>query len=73
MAMSKHKNIVSAYISFVNWKYLWVVMPILGAGSLIDVMKQVRPNNLPGIQDEVIIATVMKETLEGLYYLHSNR
>jgi len=73
MANSKHKNIVSAYISFVNWKYLWVVMPIIDAGSLIDVMKVVRPTNMPGVQDEAIIATVMKETLEALVYMHSNK
>jgi serine/threonine-protein kinase OSR1/STK39 len=73
MSMSKHKNIVEEYISFVDFNYLWIVMPLIGAGSVVDVMRQVRPSNQPGIQDEAIIATIMKETLEGLLYLHSNR
>ena len=47
-------------------------MPVIDAGSVIDVMRQVRPNNSPGIPDEVTIATILKETLEGLAYLHSN-
>lgn len=72
MSMSKHKNIVAEYISFVDLQYLWIVMPVIDAGSVIDVMRQVRPNNSPGIPDEVTIATILKETLEGLAYLHAN-
>lgn len=66
MSMSKHKNIVAEYISFVDYQYLWIVMPLIDAGSVIDVMRQVRPSNCPGIPDEAVIATIMKETLEGL-------
>lgn len=70
MSMSKHKNILPEYISFVDCNFLWIVMPLIDAGSAIDIMKLVRPTNLPGIQDEATIATIMKETLEGLQYLH---
>jgi serine/threonine-protein kinase OSR1/STK39 len=70
--MSKHKNIVADYISFVDMQYLWIVMPLIDSGSVYDVMKTVRPSNDPGISDEAIIATILKETLEGLHYLHSN-
>ena len=66
MSMSKHKNILPEYISFVDCQYLWIVMPLIDAGSVIDIMKQTRPSNLPGIQDEGVIATIMKETVEGL-------
>jgi serine/threonine-protein kinase OSR1/STK39 len=45
-------------------------MPLIDGGSVIDIMKQVRPSNSPGITNEIIIATIMKETLEGLNYLH---
>lgn len=72
MSMSKHKNIVAEYISFVDYQYLWIVMPLIDAGSVIDVMRQVRPSNCPGVPDEAVIATIMKETLEGLQYLHNN-
>lgn len=70
--MSKHKNIVAEYISFVDYQYLWIVMPLIDAGSVIDVMKLVRPKSSPGILDEIVIATIMKETIEGLHYLHTN-
>lgn len=70
--MSKHKNIVAEYTSFVDLQYLWIVMPLIDSGSVYDVMKTVRPSNDPGISDEAVIATILKETLEGLHYLHSN-
>jgi serine/threonine-protein kinase OSR1/STK39 len=72
MSMSKHKNIVAEYISFVDLQYLWIVMPVIDAGSVLDVMRQIRPNSSPGLPDEVVIATILKETLEGLAYLHAN-
>jgi len=43
-------------------------MPLLGAGSVVDIMKLKYPN---GIKDEVIIASILKEVLEGLLYLHN--
>ncbi len=70
--MSKHKNIVAEYTSFVNLHYLWIVMPLIDSGSVYDIMKTGRPSNDPGISDEVVIATILKETLEGLHYLHAN-
>lgn len=73
MSMSKHKNILAEFISFVDNQSLWIVMPLIEAGSLYDVMKKVRPSNAPGIPDEVVIATLLKETLEGLAYLHNNK
>jgi serine/threonine protein kinase len=39
MSMSKHKNIVEEYISFVDFNYLWIVMPLIDAGSVVDVMR----------------------------------
>lgn len=72
MSMSKHKNIVAEYISFVDLQYLWIVMPVIDGGSVLDIMRQVRPNKSPGIPDEVTIATILRETLQGLSYLHTN-
>lgn len=45
-------------------------MPIMSAGSCLDVLKMKFPE---GIQDEAIIATILKETLEGLKYFHENK
>ena len=44
-------------------------MPILAAGSLSDVIKAKFPE---GIKDEAIIATILKEVLNGLTYFHKN-
>lgn len=43
-------------------------MPLLGAGSVVDIMKLKHPN---GIKDEVMIASILKEVLDGLLYLHN--
>ena len=47
---------------------LWMVMPLLGAGSVTDIIKMKHPK---GIKDEAMIATILKEVLEGVLYLHN--
>ena len=44
-------------------------MPILSAGSCADIMKI---NFKQGVKNDAIIATIIKETLEGLQYFHEN-
>ena len=39
MSHCQHKNVVTAYVSFIEDSDLWLVMPILGAGSCADIMK----------------------------------
>lgn len=34
-----HKNVVTYYVSFLDDSDLWLVMPLLGAGSVADVLK----------------------------------
>lgn len=71
--MSNHKNIVCEYASFIDGNFLWLTMPILDAGSCLDVLKHnYRVTGIKGIQDEAIVATILRETLEGLQYVHSN-
>ena len=67
MSTCQHKNVVSQHVSFVEGNDLWIVMPILGAGSCGNILKNNFPN---GIQDEAVIATILKETLLGLQYFH---
>jgi serine/threonine protein kinase len=43
-------------------------MPLLGAGSLNDVIKLKAKD---GIKDEALIATILKQTLDGLEYFHT--
>lgn len=70
MSTCKHKNVVSCLVSFIEGTDLWLVMPILSAGSCLDVLRLNHPN---GIRDEAIIATILKETLDGLQYFHENQ
>ncbi|CAI5483236.1 unnamed protein product [Closterium sp. Yama58-4] len=68
MTMIGHPNLVRAYCSFVGEQYLWVVMPFMDGGSCLHIMKSCHMDGL----DEPIIATVLRETLKGLDYLHRN-
>lgn len=63
MSHCQHQNVVSCHASFIEDSDLWLVMPILGAGSCADVMKANCPG---GVKDEAVIATILKETLLAL-------
>ena len=63
MSTCQHKNVVTCYVSFIESTDLWLVMPILSAGSCYDIM---RLNYPTGIKNEVIIATILRETILGL-------
>ncbi|KAJ3415525.1 hypothetical protein HDV05_004727 [Chytridiales sp. JEL 0842] len=68
MSLSKHPNLLPVYGSFVHDSKLQIVTPFLSAGSCLDIMKTAFPNGL----DEGSIATILKQTLQGLDYLHKN-
>lgn len=68
MALSKHPNVLRVYGSFVNGSKLYIVTPYLSGGSCLDIMKTAFPDGF----DEVSIATILKQALEGLIYLHKN-
>lgn len=67
MSSCKHKNVISYFVSFIDDSDLWLVMPLLGAGSVHDVLKI---NAKEGIKDEALVATILKEVLQGLTYFH---
>ena len=66
MNTSRHKNIVSEYVSFISGSYLYIVMGMLDAGSCGDIIKLLGTRNNPGIIDEAVIATILRETMLGL-------
>lgn len=59
-----HPNIVETYNSFLVNDELWVVMEYLEGGALTDIVTHSR-------MDEEQIATVCKQVLKALSYLHS--
>ena len=70
MSTCQHKNVVSCHVSFIEGTDLWLVMPILSAGSCADILKLNFPT---GIRDEAVIVTLLRETMLGLQYFHENK
>ena len=86
MKLCSHPNLVSYRSSFINEHSLWLVMDYLSGGnylflyfifylyshvylgSISDIMRHSYQNGLP---DEVLIATILREALQGIAYLHS--
>jgi serine/threonine protein kinase len=68
MSLSKHTNLLPVHGSFVNDSKLYIVTPFLSAGSCLDIMKTAFPEGF----EETAIATILKQTLQGIEYLHKN-
>lgn len=68
MSLIDHPNVVSAHCSFVVERSLWVVMPFMAEGSCLHLMKIAHPDGI----DEPAIASILKEVLKALVYLHEH-
>ncbi|KAI9084581.1 hypothetical protein K1719_033569 [Acacia pycnantha] len=66
MTLVDHPNVVKSHCSFVSDHNLWVVMPYMAGGSCLNILKAAHPDGF----EEVVIATILREVLKGLEYLH---
>ncbi|XP_047321427.1 serine/threonine-protein kinase BLUS1-like isoform X2 [Impatiens glandulifera] len=68
MSLINHSNLLRAHCSFSTGYYLWVVMPYMAGGSCLHIMKSGFPEGF----DEPVIATLLREVLKALVYLHAH-
>ncbi|CAL5219491.1 g1332 [Coccomyxa viridis] len=68
MRQQLHPNVLPLYTSFVHEQNLWMVMPYVSSGSVLNIIKYAHPEGL----EEAVIATILKEVLKGLDYMHKN-
>ncbi|XVF74199.1 hypothetical protein PTKIN_Ptkin13bG0091100 [Pterospermum kingtungense] len=66
MILVDHPNVLKSHCSFVSDHNLWVVMPYMAGGSCLHILKAAYPDGF----EEVVIATILREALKGLEYLH---
>ncbi|MED6107291.1 hypothetical protein PIB30_012687 [Stylosanthes scabra] len=66
MVLVDHPNVLKSHCSFVHEHSLWVVMPYMAGGSCLHILKAAHPDGF----EEVVIATILREVLKGLEYLH---
>ncbi|KAL9653128.1 hypothetical protein ABK040_006345 [Willaertia magna] len=65
--------VVKVYGAFINGSYLWIVMDLLlcSIQDIMEILTKQHQSNEPIGLDEKHIAVIMKETLKGLDYLHT--
>ncbi|SCV70434.1 BQ2448_1828 [Microbotryum intermedium] len=68
MALSKHPNVLRVRGEWIGGSKLYIACRYMSPGSLLDISRYAHPDGF----DETVIATVLKQTLEGLVYLHQN-
>ncbi|PWA83640.1 protein kinase superfamily protein [Artemisia annua] len=68
MSLIDHPNVIRAFCSFAVNQNLWVVMPFMAEGSCLHLMKTAYPDGF----EESAIASILKETLKALVYLHEH-
>ncbi len=68
MSLSKHPNVLRVRGCWVEGSKLHIATRLMSSGSMLDIMRFNHPDGF----DETVIATILKQALEGLNYLHIN-
>ncbi|XP_047310481.1 serine/threonine-protein kinase BLUS1 isoform X2 [Impatiens glandulifera] len=68
MSLINQSNLLRAHCSFATGYHLWVVMPYMAGGSCLHIIKSAYPEGL----EEPVIATLLREVLKSLVYLHAH-
>ncbi|KAI3474894.1 hypothetical protein Pfo_030205 [Paulownia fortunei] len=68
MILIDHPNVLRAHCSFTAGHNLWVVMPYMAGGSCLHIMKSAYPEGF----EEPVIATLLREVLKALVYVHAH-
>ena len=75
MKLSRHEDVLALHCCFVVKSDLWLVMPLMSKGSCYHVLRSLRKvgrlRDGQGLSEEAI-ATILRETLLGLDYIHSH-
>lgn len=69
MRLSHHPNILNYHVCFISHTQLWMVMPLMECGSIGGILKYRFPD---GIQDDYLLASILKEVLLALSYFHDH-
>lgn len=69
LKLLRHENLLTILAAFVADSELWIVTPLLAGGSCRQLLRTVCPD---GIQDENLIAKILRDALQGIVYLHKN-
>ncbi len=68
MSICRHPNLLPIHKSFINQENLWIITPVQNGGSCLDLIRLKYPSGV----DEISCATILKQVLQGLLYLHNN-
>ncbi|OAD02398.1 hypothetical protein MUCCIDRAFT_130565, partial [Mucor lusitanicus CBS 277.49] len=68
MTLCRHPHLLEVYQSFVHSSQLYIVTPIMSAGSCHDLLSRCHKLGF----EESIVACIIKQVSQGLEYLHDN-
>ncbi|KAF9481044.1 kinase-like protein [Pholiota conissans] len=68
MSLSKHPNVLRVRGSWVDGHKLYIALRLMNKGSAADVMHY----GWPGGMEEDVVRCILRQSLKGLNYLHTN-